>query len=560
MPNEAHKSGLFRGLRPLNRSGAVRDSVAGVQLAAMSIPQVLGYAAIAGMPSVTGLYTLFLPLVAFAALGSSGYLVVAADSATAAILAGGLSPMATPASPPYVAMAGMVAVITGVFLLLARLLKLGFLADFLSRTVLVGFFTGVGFQVGIGVLAQMLGLQNHSRRAVLQLVAIIRDLPQAHLPTATLAAGVIAGIIVLDRLAPRVPGPLIAVGGAMAASAFWDFAGRGIATVGVISGGLPHLGLARLDVATIEALLPIAASCSLMILAQSAATARVYAVRYREAVDENADLTGLAAANAAAAVSGAFVVNGSPSQTAMLERSGGRSQVSHLTAAAVVALVLLFLTSPFQYLPRCVLGAIVFNVAIHLTDFPRLRRMRAESPGEFWLAVITAVVVVTAGVEQGIVLAMVLSLLRVVSHSYRPHTAVLVQGDDTTWHLTPVSEAKMAVPGLIIYRFGAALFYANAGMFADEMRNLAESSRDLRWIVVDAGAIAEVDYTAARIVRELLEDLKDDRIYVAFAHVQSDLQPDLDRHHLTEAIGRDHIFDTLRHALSAYQLSCDTTR
>ena len=422
-------------MRPLNRSGAVRDSVAGVQLAAMSIPQVLGYAAIAGMPSVTGLYTLFLPLVAFAALGSSAYLVVAADSATAAILAGGLSPMATPGRPPYVAMAGMVALITGVILLLARLLKLGFLADFLSRTVLVGFFTGVGIQVGVGVLAQMLGLQNHSRRAVVQLAGIIRDLPHAHLPTAMLAAGVITGIIVLDRLAPRVPGPLIAVVGAMAASFFWDFAGRGIATVGAISGGLPHFGLARLDAATIEALVPIAASCGLMILAQSAATARIYAVRYRSAQDENADLTGLAAANAAAALSGAFVVNGSPSQTAMLERSGGRSQVSHLTAAAVVALVLLFLTSPFQYLPRAVLGAIVFNVAIHLTDFPRLRRMRAESPGEFWLAVVTAVVVIAAGVEQGIVLAMVLSLLRVVSHSYRPHTAVLVRGEDTTWHL-----------------------------------------------------------------------------------------------------------------------------
>jgi SulP family sulfate permease len=246
-------------------------------------------------------------------------------------------------------------------------------------------------------------------------------------------------------------------------------------------------------------------------------------------------------------------VNGSPSQTAMAERSGGRSQLTHVAAAAVVSLVLLFLTAPFQYLPRCVLGAIVFNVAIHLTDLRGLRRIRDESPGEFWLAVTTAGVVVLVGVEQGILLAMVLSLLRIVHHSYRPHTAVLVRGEGGIWQLTPPIPGAMTEPGLVVYRFGAALFYANAGMFADQIRGLAEPApAPVRWILVDAGAITHVDYTAAQIVRELQQDLSSRGIALVVAHVQSDLRPDLDRHHLTEAIGPNRIFDTLHEAIRAY--------
>jgi SulP family sulfate permease len=540
-------------MRPFSPAGGIRDSMAGVELAAMSIPQALGYAAIAGMPAVSGFYTLFLPLLAFATFGSSGYLVVAADSATAAILAGGVSPMAQPASAKYVALAGMVALLTAGFLLIARLLKLGFLADFLSRTVLVGFLTGVGFQIGIAVLGEMLGLEVHSHRTVLQLAEIARGLRGVHLPSLSLAALVVAGVVVLDRFAPRVPGPLIAVAGAIAASAAWNFAGHGIGIIGPIAGGLPHLGLPNVHWSDIQPLIPVAGSCFVMIVAQSAATARIYAVRHHQRPDENADLIGLSAANAVAALSGTFVVNGSPSQTAMAERSGGRSQVTHIAAAAVVSMVLLFLTGPFQYLPRCVLGAIVFTVAIHLTDLRGLHQIRLESPGEFWLALTTAAVVVLVGVEQGILLAMVLSLLRIVHHSYRPHTAVLVQGEGGIWQLTPVVPGAVTEPGLAVYRFGAALFYANAGMFADQIRSLAgPAPSPLRWLLVDAGAITNVDYTAAQVVRELQQDLANRGVALVVAHVQSDLRPDLDRHHLTEVIGPDRIFDSLHEALGAY--------
>jgi len=540
-------------MRPFNGPGALRDSLAGIQLAAMNIPQALGYTSIAGMPPVTGFYTLLLPLLAFATLGSSRFLVVAADSATAAILAGGISGMAPLASAKYVALAGTVALLTAGFLLVARLLRLGFIADFLSQTVLVGFLTGVGFQVGIAVLGQMLGLEIHSRRTVAQLAQILRDLPQVHLPSLGLSIAALAGILILGRFAPRVPGPMIAVAGAIAASAAWDFAARGIAVIGPVAGGLPHLGIPQMSWNEIELLVPVAGSCFVMIVAQSAATARIYASRNHQPLDENADLVGLSAANAAAALSGSFVVNGSPTQTAMVESSGGRSQFAHLATAAVVTLVLLFLTRPLQYLPRCVLGAIVFVVAIRLVDLRGMRRIRRESPGEFMLALTTAGVVVLVGVEQGIVLAMVLSLLRIVRHSYRPHTAVLKQDEGGIWELNPVVPGAITEPGLVIYRFGAALFYANAGRFSDEIRLLVGSApSSLRWLVVDAGAITQVDYTAARVVRELQQDLARLGVELVFAHVQSDLKPDLDRHHLTEVIGAVRIFDTLREALARY--------
>jgi SulP family sulfate permease len=540
---------LFQGLRPFQWSEVPQNLLAGITLAAMNIPQSLGYTRIAGTPVITGLYTLLLPLVAFAAFGSSRYLVVAADSATAAILAGSLSGLAPIASARYVALAGLVALLTGFFLLLARLLKLGFLSDFLSRTVLLGFLAGVGFQVGIAVLGEMLGISVHSRRTLGQFLEVVRSLPQAHLLSLEISVAVVACIILFRRFAPKLPGPLFAVAGAVAASAIFNWAERGVTVLGPVPSGLPHLGLHDLGWSDVVLLLPVAGSCFVMIVAQSAATARVYATRHHQQPDENADLVGLAAANAAAAFSGTFVVNGSPTQTAMVESSGGTNQLAHLATAGVVALVLLFLTGPLQFLPHCVLGAVVFTIAVRLIDVHALRAIRAESPGEFALAVTTAIVVIFVGVEQGILLAMGLSLFRIVHHSYRPHTAVLKQTPDGIWHLSPVVPGAITEPGMVIYRFGAPLFYANANRFSEEVRMLARTaSKPLHWLIVDAGAITKVDFTAARVLLEVQKDLSAQGTGLVFAHVQSDLKPDLDRHHLTEAIGSNRIFDTLHEA------------
>ncbi|MGD0212644.1 MAG: SulP family inorganic anion transporter [Terriglobales bacterium] len=544
---------LFQGIRPVTRTGALRDALAGFQLAAMNIPQALGYTKIAGMPVVTGFYTLLLPLLAFAVFGSSRYLVVGADSATAAILAGKLEGMAPVASARYVALAATVALITAVFLLLARVLKLGFLADFLSQTVLIGFLTGVGFQVGIAVLGEMVGLEVHSRRTVGQLLEVFRNLRQVHLPTVVISAVVVTCVFAFNRFAPKVPGPLVVVAGGIAASAAWDFAGHGISIVGSVAGGLPHLGLPDVHWKDAVSLLGVSASCFVMIVAQSAATARFYAARHHQSPDESTDLVGLSAANAVAALSGTFVVDGSPTQTAMVESSGGQSQLAQVATAMAVAFVLLFLTKPLQYLPRCVLGAIVFFIAVRLIDVRGLRKIRRESPGEYGLAVFTAAVVVLVGVEQGILLAMVLSLFRIVRHSYRPHTGVLVASQRDAWQLAPATPGVVTKPGLVIYSFGAALFYANASLFAEQIRGLVgPGPSPVRWLVVDAEAITNVDYTAARTVRQLHKELVDCGVVLAFARAPLSLKEDFDRHLLTEIIGPARFFDRLHDAAAAF--------
>jgi sulfate permease, SulP family len=551
---------LFPGIRPLNRTGVVRDAVAGVAFAAMNIPQALGYTRIAGMPVVTGLYSLLLPILAFAAFGSSRFLVVAADSATAAILRSGLAGMAPTASTRYVALAGLVALLTAVFLLLGRLCRLGFVADFLSQTVLVGFLTGIGFQVGIAVLGQMLGVQVTSRRSILQLVEIGRELPRVHLPTLAVTLAVLAFVFALRWSAPNAPGPMIAVILATAASALWNLAGHGVAVIGAVAGGLPHLAMPDVRWSDIRPLLSVAGSCAVMILTQSAATSRIYAARHHQRLDENQDLIGLSAANAAAAFSGTFVVNGSPTQTAMVEGVGSRSQIAQVTTAIVVALVLLFLTKPLQFLPQCVLGTLVFLVAIRLIKLRSLQDILRESPAEFALAVTTALVVIIAGVEVGIVLAMVLSLLRIVHHSYHPRTGVMIPDEAYVWKLIPPTPGAVTEPGLVMYRFGAALFYANASLFSDEILGLVgPSPSSVRWVIVDAEAITNLDYSAARVVEELKKNLADAHVQLGFARVTWNTRGDFDRHHLTEAIGTPWIFNRLHDALEAYEATKPTS-
>jgi SulP family sulfate permease len=548
----AMRLNLFGGLRPVSRSGAVRDSLAGVSLASMNIPQVLGYTRIAGMPIATGLYTVLFPLVAFAIFGSSRHLVVAADSATAAIFSSSVSQMAMPASEKYIALVGMVALLTAGLLFLAWIFKLGFLADFLSRTVLVGFLAGVGIQVGVAMLGDMAGIAVQSHRTLVQMWEILQGLSRPNLPTLALSTLVAGGILLGHRVAPRLPLALVAVVGTTAVSAAFRFSERGIAVIGPVPGGLPSIRLPPVTWSETLALLPVAASCFVMIIAQSAATSRVFAMRYGERVDADADILGLSAANAVAAVSGTFVVNGSPTQTAMADRAGARSQITQLVFAGTVLVVVLVLTGPLQYLPRGVLAAIVFTIAIGMIDLAGLRDIRRESPGEFYMAVGTTAAVVAIGVEQGILLAFALSLFRHVRHSYRPHTMMLTLSATGQWMPVPTTLGKETEPGLIVYRFGGDLFYANQDGFIDEVRALvARAPTPVRWFVVDAGAITDIDYSAAHAVRHLIEDLTRQGVAMVFARVNPYLRSDLDRHFITAAIGETRIFATLHEAFAA---------
>jgi high affinity sulfate transporter 1 len=530
----------------------MHDIIAGVTLASMNVPQLLGYARIAGMPLVSGLYTALLAPIAFAALGSSRHLVVAADSGTAAILAGALAQIADPGSPQYLSLAATTALLTAGMLLLARIFKLGFLADFLSRTVLVGFLTGVGVQVAIAMLADMLGIEINARSTIKQVWELASGVQHLNVPTLILSSLAVVTILLGRWTAPRIPVALVLVGVSIAASRVWDFPALGMTAIGPIPGGLPSVSLLPATWSTVLQLVPVAASCFVVIIAQSAATSRAIAMNYQERIDEDADILGLSAANAAAAISGAFVVNGSPTQTAMADRAGGRSQLAQIVFAGCVLVVLLALTGPLQHLPRCVLAAIVFTIAIGMVDIATLRAMRPESPGEFRLALTTAAAVALIGVEQGIVLAVVLSLLRHVRQSYRPHTEVLQRDPTRGWVTVPATPGHQTEPGLVLYRFGANLFFANAAYFADEARALVDGAPDpVRWLVIEADAIADVDYTAARVLGALIGDLHRQKVGIAFCRVSESLRADMDRHGVTAAIGAGYLFPTRHAALAA---------
>jgi sulfate permease, SulP family len=531
--------------------GVRRDVLAGLSLASMSIPQVLGYTRIAGMPLVTGLYTALLPVLAFALFGASRQMVVAADSATAAIFAGALRNMAEPMSAHYVQLAGTVALLAAAMLLLARLFQLGFLADFLSRTVLVGFLTGVGLQVAIAMLGDMLGLATASHAPLQQLLELSRQLGQVHMAELALALTVLLCMWGGSRFAPQLPVGLALVLGAIAASAAFGFEQHGVAVVGALPGGLPPLGFPSLDWREVLALLPVAASCVVMIIAQSAATSRSFAQRHGETVDANRDLLGLSAANAAAACSGAFVVNGSPTQTAIADSAGARSQLAQVVFALVTLAVLLWLTGALQYLPRGVLAALVFTIALHMIDLRGLRDIRRESRGEYRLALLTAATVVAVGVEAGILLAIVLSLLRHVQHSYRPHTGVLVRGPGGEWQTEACRPGVVTEPGLLVYRFGADLFYANERRFSDELRALVDgASPPLRGLVVEASAVSDLDYSAAQSLRQLIAELQQRGIVLAFGRVTPALRADMQRHGIAAVLGEQHLHATLHEALA----------
>jgi len=541
---------LFQGLRPLRRDQSLRDALAGLNLACINVAQVLGYARIAGMPVVTGLYTLLLPPVAFALFGSSRHLVVAADSATAAILASSLSLVAAPSSAHYISLVGALALITAAMLLVARLFKLGFLADFLSRTVLSGFLAGVGAQVAIAMLGDMLGVAETSRNSLIRVWQVLGGLSTADTGTLALSAAVTVAILFGKRFAPRWPVPLAAIIVAIAASEAYHWAAHGIVIIGPLAGGLPRIGLPEVTWNELVALGPVAGSCFVTIMAQSAATSRSFAVRYGESVDIDADILGLAAANAAAAVSGTFLVNGSPTQTAVAERAGARSQLAQLVLSGATLVVLMMGSAQLEYLPRCVLAAVVFTIAIGMIDLRNLRDIRRESPGEFYLAVATAATVVAIGVEQGILLAIVLSLFRHVRHSYRPHTLMYQPAATGRWMPEPVTPGTVTEPGLIVYRFGADLFYANQQRFCNEVRELvAQAPAPLRCFVVDASAITDIDYSAARSLRDLIGDLQRKSVRMIFGRVSSYLRADMDRHRITPVIGPENLCATLHEAL-----------
>lgn len=544
---------FLKGLLPINRAQLPHDVVAGITLAALGIPEVMGYTKIAGTPTVTGLYTILLPLVAFALLGASRHLVVAADSATAAILASSLITVAALGSPEYVGLTSAVALAVAVMLVLARILRLGFLSDFLSRSALIGFLTGVGIQVAVGELSGLFGLPRQGHGPLFQLVSVFQRLGEISLITTVLSGTVLAVILGCKRFVPRAPGALIAVVGTIAGSAAFDFAQHGIEVIGKVPSGLPSLSLPPLHLDQMNQVLVTAASCFIVIIAQSAATARAYANRYNERGDDNLDIVGLAGANAVAALTGTFVVNGSPTKTEMVDDAGGRTQFAHLTTAVIVLLVLLFLTRPLSFLPAAVLSTIVFMIGVKLIDVKGMIELYRVQKDEFLIALITAGVVVFVDVMHGILAAVLLSLIDHTRYSYRLRTRVLTPHPSGHWEAKQVAPDLFAAPGIVAYRFEADLFYANAGRFMEEVLRLVEQTGEqVNWVVIDASEIFNIDYTAGKTLQQLRQELDRRGVGIATVAIPEGVLAELEIYRaLAGSSGHHEIFMTVDEAVMA---------
>jgi len=552
---EPRRFRFMQGILPIDRAQIPVEILAGVTFAALAIPEVMGYTRIAGMPVVTGLYTLLLPMVFFAFFGSSRHLVVGADSATAAIIAGGLAVMAVPRSTQYVAYAGVIALLVALFLLAAGLLKLGFVADFLSRTVLIGFLTGVGIQIAIGQLGGMFGMPAATYETLVQASYFLAGLTCCtHLPTILLSLSVIAIIALSRKIGTRIPGALIAVAGATVASWAFDLSSYGIAVLGPVPGGLPAIALPDVPLAEVPELLSLSVACFIVILAQSAATSRAYALKFSDTYDENTDLMGLGFANMVAGISGTFVVNGSPTKTEMVYSAGGRTQLCQLTTVAVVLVVLLFITRPLAYLPSAALSAVVFLIGLRLVDIGGMISLRSRRPVEFGVALITAFTVVVVGVGIGLAVAVVLSILAHLRHSYRPRDSLLVPTPRGAMKTTPLAEGRQAVEGLMVYRFGSDLYFANENLFIREILDLSrDAGPSLKWFCLSAANIGDVDYTSAEALKTVVSEMKRMGVTFVMSEVADPVREEFDRDGITAMVGAEHIFESVQDAIEAYR-------
>lgn len=551
---------LFQEILSLNSKQIPLEITAGIAFAAFAIPEVMGYTKIAGMPLVTGIYTILLPMLAFAIFGSSRHLVVGADSATAAIIASGLVTIAVPESPQYVSYASMIALLAAILLLLGGLLKFGFLADFLSHTVLIGFLTGVGIYISISQLSGMFGMPPESYETLMQIASLFQDLSLTNIPTLLVSLSVIGVIVLSERVSNKFPGALLAIFGAIVSSWVLGLSSYGVAILGTMPGGLPHLSFPQVPLSNIPKILNLSVVCFIVILAQSAATSRAYAMKFSDTFNENVDLIGLSFANAAAGISGTFVVNGSPTKTEMVKSVGGRTQLTQLTTVFIVLIVLLFFTKPFAYLPTAALSSIVFLIGLRLIDLKGMTALHRQRPVEFAVALITAMTVVVIGVEQGIAIAIVLSVIAHLRHSYRPLNLLLVPKAGGAMRTIPLEKGEQAVEGLLIYRFGSNLYFANENRFTEEIISLAKKGGSLKWFCISATNIGDIDFTATEALKKVYIQLQKMSITLVLSDVVQPVMNELDRDGITKMIGKDHIFESVYDAIEAYKNATDSSR
>jgi high affinity sulfate transporter 1 len=550
---------LPASLRGYDRTWLPRDVIAGVTLAAVAIPEVMGYTSIAEVPIQAGLYTVILPTLVFALLGSSRLLVVGADSATAAVLAAGLAGLGvaglTPNTPEWLAWCSLTALVVGAMLLVARVFRLGFIGDFLSTSVLVGFLTGVGIQVFSGQIPDMLGVPKGTGSWFSQQWTMITSIPDANLTTVGFAALTLALIIGFDKFLPRIPGALVAVVACIVISTAIDAAADGVSVVGAVPSGPPPVGLPEgVTLSDAWKVLGVAFSCFVLIVAQSAATSRSFAAKHGDRVDVNRDIVGLSGANIAAGLSGTFVVNGSPTKTQILDQQKGRTQVANITMSVVVLLFALFFTGLLTNMPKATLAGIVFMIGVSLIDIPGLTKIRRERASEFVIACLTGFVVFAVGVEQGIVLAIVASIIEIIRRAYRPKDFVIGQDADGQPTYLVAEPGAQSAPGLVVFRSNAELFYANAGRFCDDVKGLVQGAPDpVRWVLFDASSLTDIDYSAGVQLKELVSFLDAGGIHVGLVRADDSLVSTLTTYEVLGSGSPATVHATLMDGLAAFR-------
>ena len=535
------------------------DIVAGVSVAAVAIPIAIAYSKLVGVPPVYGLYASLLPLVAYALFGSSRQLIVAPDAATCAIVAAVVLPLAGQDQARYVSLAAALAIIAGVFCIAAGLLRLGFLTNFLARPILTGYLNGIAICIIMGQLGALFGYSVAPAGFFRLLWRFGSQLGQTHVPTLAIGLATLAVLLLLARLAPKVPGPLVAVTLGIVGSAVFGLARLGVKLLGVIPAGLPALKVPAIGVGDWQPLAMGAIGLALISYNSGMVTARGFAAKNRYDIDSNREFIALGVANIGAGVLQGFSVTGADSRTAMNDSAGGKSQVTGLVAAGVIALTLLFLTGPLGALPVVVLAAVLIKAAMGLFDLKGLMKLRRVSPPEFRLCLITLLGVITVGVLPGVVVAVGVAMVMLLMRASRPHDAVLGRIPGTNvYHDKSTHPEAESFPGLVIYRFDASLVFFNADHFKARVRTVVHDvAEPVRHFLLDAGTMPLLDTTGAATLEEVCDDLEAQGLTMAVAGAKQPVRAMLDRTGLAGRIGLERMFPTVEAAVE--ELSKITT-
>ena len=529
------------------------DCIAALVLTAVTIPQSLAFAVVVGLPPVTGLYTALLAPVIFALLASTRRLVIGADSATAALLASSASLVAQVGTAGYATAISVLGLLTAIILLLVAILRLGFLADLVSRPVLIGFLAGVGVQLIITSLPAMLGMTTSGGTVWDSIVSMATGW---HMNGMTITVSIlVVGILLLCRRT-RVPGELIGIIVATIFAAIFQVEHFNVALVGDLPSNLPGFVVPHVSMATIWTLLPAAIMVAAVILAQSSAVIRTSAEEHDEKIDMNRDLFALGMANAAAAITQGFAVNGSPPRTTMLERVGGKSQLVNVMSSVLIALIVVFGAHLLQYLPQAALASIICWLGLYLIRVTELQHLWRVHRTEFAVALIALVGTALIGVLQGVLIAVIVSLTERVIRQYHPKDAILLRdGELSDWAKERVSDRLTHdhhLDGIVVYSFDGSLFFENIGYFVSRVRHAVDGAKHpVHVVIVDAGAIDSIDYTAVEAIKRLYGRLQEDHITLHFAHVSPNLHKQLSAFGIVELLGKGHVFSTLTAAITA---------